>query len=263
LFASADAAHAERFHYRFKPGQIIEFRANLAGAAMLGQTSGSMMKMQFRSGVRQTQRVRSVSGGIATLDVTETALSGKMVVGGKTEPMLPPPVRSLVKLTERGRFISRLPLTGPPGESGVGIEGADVTFGLNFPARDLKPGDTWQDTFEVGEGTERKRVHGAWKYESRERFRGRDCIRVSTMLTMKIADNADGGTGEAPLERGGMTARMITYFDPKAGSEVYSSGYLTLTSRLDLSAISPEAGELANVTKINLIQWLSNSPAKK
>lgn len=263
LFTLIGPAHAERFQYRFKAGQVIEFRANLAGAAMLGQTGGSMMKMQFRSGVRQTQRVRSVSGGVATLDVMETALSGKMVMGGKTEPMVPPPNRSLVRMTERGRFISRQPLTGVPGEGGVGIEGADVTFGLNFPARDLKPGDTWQDTFEVGEGTERKRVHGAWKYEAREKFRGRDCIRVSTVLTMKMSGAADGTTGEAPLERGGMTARMTTYFDPKDGTEVYSSGYLTLTSRLDLGAISPEAGELANVTKINMIQWLANTPARK
>ncbi|MGV3721876.1 MAG: hypothetical protein ACO1SX_13265, partial [Actinomycetota bacterium] len=91
LCLPAGAARAERLQYRFRPGQVVEFRANLAGAALLGQTGGSMMKMQFRSGVRQTQRVRSVSGGVVTLDVTETALSGKMMVGGKTEPMVPPP----------------------------------------------------------------------------------------------------------------------------------------------------------------------------
>ncbi|MGV3724726.1 MAG: hypothetical protein ACO1SX_27835 [Actinomycetota bacterium] len=154
-------------------------------------------------------------------------------------------------------------MNGAPGESAVGIEGADVTFGLNFPARDLKPGDTWQDTFAVGEGAERQLVHGVWKYESREKFRGRDCARISTVLTMKKVGAGDSEAGGAPLERGGMTARMTTYFDPKDGTEVYSSGYLTLTSRLDLSAISPEAGELANVTKINMIQWLANAPAKK
>jgi len=260
LFGLPAGARAERLQYRFKPGQVIEFRANLAGASMLGQTGGAMVKMQFRNGVRQTQRVRSVSGGVATLDVTETALSGKMTAAGKTETMIPPPNRSLVKITERGRFISRKPIDGAPGDGAVGIEGADVTFGLNFPARDLKPGDTWKDTIEVGEGSERKRVHGTWKYEAREKFRGRDCVRVSTVLTMSM--NRSDGT-EGPQERGGMTARMVTYFDPKDGTEIYSSGHLTLTNRLDLGAISPEAGELANVTKINLIQWLANPTGKK
>jgi hypothetical protein len=258
------AASAERFQYRFRPGQVLEFRANMAGAAMLGQTGGEMMKMQFRSGIRQTQRVRSVSGGVVTLDVTDTTLSGKMMVGGKTESLSAPPSRFVVRLTERGKFLGRQD-AGPASEAGTGIEGADITFGLNFPARDLKPGDTWQDTFEVGVGEEKRTVHGTWKYVAREKFRGRDCARITTVLKMSTLPPAapSGDEIPGPVERGGMSVRLTTYFDPKEGVEVYSSGSIILTSRLDLSALGPEAGELANVTKINVIQWLTPPAGKR
>lgn len=249
------AAHAERLRYRFRTGQTIEYRANLAGATMLGQTGGQMARMQFRMTARQLQRVRSLSGGTVVLDVVESTLSGKMTMSGKTEPMDRAPNRSVVRMTERGRFLDRKGQGEPGEEAGAsGIDGADVLFGLNFPDRDVKPGDTWQDTFEIGSKAAPQRVRGTWKYVAREVFRGRPCAKITTVLSMPMT-GGDTELGVGLSERGKMSATMTTYFDPKEGIEIYSSGSLVTTSKADLTSLSPEAGELANVTKINLIQW--------
>ena len=253
LLAAPNAAHAERFRYQYRPGQVIDVRANLAGASILGPTTGKMMKMQFRMSVKQTQRVRTVSGGVATLDVVETPLSGKMMSGGKTETMKKPPTRYQIRVTERGRFVSRKDLSpADDEEGGSGVDGADALFGLNFPDRDLKPGDTWEDTLSVPSGGVPQKVRGTWKYVGRELFQGRDCAKISTTLTIPTG----GSSGSGLTESSKMSASMVTYFDPKEGVEVYSSGFLTLTNKADLTAISPDAGELASVTKINSIQWL-------
>ena len=254
LIGAPTAARAERFRYQYRPGQVIDVRANLAGASILGPTTGKMMKMQFRMSVKQTQRVRAVSGGVATLDVVETPISGKMMSGGKTEAMKKPPTRYQIRVTERGRFVSRKDL-GPANdeEGGSGMDGADALFGLNFPDRDLKPGDTWEDTLSVPSGGVPQKVRGTWKYVGRELFQGRDCAKISTTLTIPTSGGSSGGELN---ESSKMSASMVTYFDPKEGVEVYSSGFLTLTNKADLTAISPDAGELASVTKINSIQWL-------
>lgn len=264
VLLSPAVARAERLTYRFRPGQTYQFRASLAGATMLGQTGGPMARMQFRMTARQVQKVRSVSGGTVVLDVVETTLSGKMTTGGKTETMQRTPTRSVVRLTSRGRFLDRKGQDAE-GEAGgaSGMEGADVLFGLNFPDRDLKPGDTWQDTFEIRSGGVPRQVRATWKYAAREVFQGRPCAKITTLLSMPMTDSAELGPGTSFSEQGKMSATMTTYFDPKQGIELYSSGSLVMTSKADLSALNPEAGELANVTKINLIQWYVPAGARK
>lgn len=224
---------------------------------MLGQSGGQMARMQFRMSSQQLQKVRSVNGGIAVLDVVESTLSGKMTTGGKTESMANKPTRSVVRLTERGRFLERKGIGAGAEDGGAsGIEGADVLFGLNFPDRDLKPGDSWQDTFEIGSKGQRQRVQATWKYVARELFQGRACAKITTVLSMPLtASDADLGLGAGFSQQGKMSATMTTYFDPKEGIELYSAGSLTTASKADLSGLSPEAGELVNATKINLIQW--------
>lgn len=256
VLSSASAARAERLRYRFRAGQTFQYRASLAGATMLGQTGGQMARMQFRMTSLQRQRVRSVSGGTVLLEVVETTLSGKMTMGGKTESMARTPNRSVVRMTERGRFLERKSQGEATEEGGAsGVEGADVLFGLNFPDRDLKPGDTWQDTFVLGSKAQPQRVRATWKYVARELFQGKPCARITTVLSMPMTgDEADVGLGAGFAQQGKMSATMTTYFDPKAGVEVYSSGSLITVSKADLTSLSPEAGELANVTKINLIQ---------
>src|SRR3954453_16125129 len=83
---TAAPARAERFRYRYRPGQVTVSRASMAGATMMGPTGvstagaggASMLKARFRMSTRQTERVVSVSHGVITLEVTETPLSGSM-----------------------------------------------------------------------------------------------------------------------------------------------------------------------------------------
>ncbi len=261
LLGLAPAARAEQFRYLYRPGQTVRTRANLAGAMMVGQASGSLMKAQFRMSLRQTQRVVSVSGGIVSLEITDVPISGKMIAMGRTESYdNRTPTRYLVRMTPRGRFISRKTVSGDDSSSQVsGMEGADALYGLNFPERDLKPGDTWEDTLTVGDPAYRKKVRMSCRYVGRETFRGRACAKFTTTLAMLTGADASGAGASLPGSEGKMTGTVTTWFDPKAGLEVYSSGSLSVVERADLTSISAQAGELVNVSKINMIQALVGS----
>jgi hypothetical protein len=257
------AARAEQFRYHYRPGQRWESRAGLAGAMMVGQPGSSMAKMQFRVSIKQSQRVASVSGGIVTLEITETPLSGRMTAMGKTQSYPRTATRSVVKMTERGRFISRKSLSGEGADSGApGMQAVDAIYGLNFPDRDLKPGDTWEDTVTIGEKESAQKVHVTSRFAGREVFRGRECAKFSTLLSMPMAaESGAPASGDAPGQ-GKATGNLTTYFDPKAGMEVYQSGSLAVLARADLSGISPGAGDFASVSKINIIQSLVSGAAR-
>jgi hypothetical protein len=258
------AAGAEQFKYRYRPGQVIEYRASMAGAAMMGPTGAQMLKTQFRMTVKQSQRVRSVAGGVMTLEVTDTPVSGSMNVAGSSEAVPKTPTKTLVRMTERGRFLGKKTLTRDP-EAGAAspLDGTDVLYGLNFPNRDIKPGDTWQDTINVGTAEKPQRVQVTWRYVGKEAFRGRNCIKVSTTISMPMTPGAAAAGGAPdPAEpnpfgaQGKLSGSVLTYFDPQAGVEVYSTGSITMVARADLSGLSPETGEFASVMKINLVQSL-------
>jgi hypothetical protein len=263
LVLTGSAARAEVFRYKYRPGQVIQSRASLAGASMMGQNgTPTMLKSQFRMVMRQTQRVRSVSGGVVTLDITDTPLSGSSTTGGRTEGIGKTPTRSLVRLTERGKFLSRKALSKGEDDSPSPLDGTDVLYGLNFPARDLKPGDSWSETLNVGTAGSTQKVNVTWKYLGKETFRGRTCARISTVFSMPMARPA--GMEEMPAgftpPSGKLSGSTVTYFDPRAGVEVYSSGSVLVTARADLSQLSAEAGEFVTVMKINVVQSLLSRP---
>jgi len=260
------AASAEQFRYRYRPGQVLRARTTLAGATTIGPGRREMGKGQFRSVVLQTMRVRSVEGDVVTLEVAENMVSGTATTLGQTEPYRQPATTSVVKMTLRGRFISRslLKPVGEAPQSGP-LQAADALHGLNFPARDLKPGDAWEDTVMVpgAAGTQQVRLRS--RYLGRATFRGRACARFSTTLRTETASEthapAPPEAASVP-EHGRLTATMITYFDPAAGVEVYSAGSLVATAPLDLSDVSPGAGSLSSITRIDTTQTLVSGTGK-
>ena len=258
--SAAAPARADKFRYRFVPGQVIQSRASLAGASMTGQPGGQMMKSRFRMVVRQIQRVRSVAGGVATLEITDVPVSSSVEGLGRRDNSLGKPTKSLVRVTERGRFLSRKSLSGGP-DGGSGLEGADALYGLNFPDRDLKPGDTWEDTIPVGTGAEAQQVRMTCRFVGRENFRGKSCARFSSAISLPLS--AGGMPSGMPAPQGRLSGTVTTYFDPKAGVEVYSSGALVMTARADLTSVRPDAGEFVSVTKMNMVQALQPGPRRK
>ncbi len=227
----------------------------MAGAAMVGQTSGKMTRMSFRSTGTQLETVRSVAAGVVTLEITDLPATMTMSAGDQARSTRRTASRSVVRMTDRGRFLSRKSLTPSADGGGGDMDSLDALFGLNFPERDLKPGDTWEDTLSVGEGARAKQVHVTWKYLARVTFRGRDCARISATMSLPMSAQ-DSGIPGAPPSQGRISGSVVTYFDPKSGQEVYSSGSVAMVAKADLTALSQEAGEVATVTKINLVQSL-------
>lgn len=268
LFAlvAPSAAHAERFKYGFKTGQVVESRAGMAGASLMGPANGDLLKMQFRVSLKQTLRVLSVSGGVVTLEVIDTPLAGKMTAMGRTQDYDRRPTKSVVRITQRGKFLSRKEIPAPGAEAAAAeieaggadeMDGADALFGLNFPDRDLKPGDTWQGTLTVGARENPTKVLMTSRYVGQETVHGRKCAKFTSTVTR--APGEEAGAAVPGLEtQSRFTASQTCYFDPVAGIEVYSSGWMTSTTRTDFSALSPEGGELVSATRINVVQYLAS-----
>jgi hypothetical protein len=254
--ALSSRAGAEVFHYRFAPGSVVQNRISLAGASLTGP-SGQLAKSQFRTQLRQVQRVRSLAGGVATLEVLEAPVKSVTIAAGQTNTSKGSSTRSLVKITDRGRFLGREHVGGEEQQSDP-MDGVDALYGLNFPARDVKPGDTWTDVIPVGEGNDARKVTVTTRYVGKETVRGRNCAKFSTRFTMPLLTPSESAAlqGGPPLA-GKLTGTVTTYFDPAAGVEVYSSGSVSMAMKADLSSLSAEAGELATVTRINVIQQLA------
>jgi hypothetical protein len=264
LLALPAAARAEKFRYKYRPGQTVQYRANMAGASMMGQNGGQMVKASYRTNMRHTQRVRSVAGGVVTLEIVDVPVSGTMTAMGRTERYKQSTTRSLVKLTERGRFVSRKTLSGDEEKGSSPTDSLDALYGLNFPERDLKPGDTWEDTFTLGQASAPQTVKVRSRYVGPVVFRGKPCAKFTTTLATSMTEEAaDTGAGEGPVPQGRMKGTLTTYFDPAAGLEVYSSGSIVMVAKADLSQVSADAGEFASVMKINVVQSLASAGAKR
>lgn len=251
-------ARAEKFRYKYQPGQVVQYQASMAGASMMGQTSAQMMKASFRLVMRHTQRVRSVSGGVVTLEIRDLPVSGTMTSMGRTEKYTREATTSIVRLTQRGRFLSRKSSTdAKKGEGPSTTDGLDALYGLNFPDRDLKPGDTWEDTLTVGTGAAAQKVRVKSRYVGPVSFRGKACAKFTTTLATNLLPDGEESAEAVPGAQGRMTGTLTTYFDPVRGLEIYSSGSVVMLARADLGQVSPEAGEIATVTKINVVQSLA------
>jgi len=252
VLGSAGPAAAEQFRYKFKAGQRRETRVSVAGASLMDQ-GDEQVKMHFRAVVRQVARVRSVAGGVATLDTVVAPISGRMTVGDET---LPVPgggtTRSTTRVSDRGRQLGRS--GAPTGGTGSPLDVVDSMYGIIFPARDLKPGDTWTETI-TADG---ERLTATFKYEAKETVFGRACARITTQFTLpSSASPSLGGPEGLPGSSNRGTVRLTTYFDPVAGEDVYSSGVVTLMSRVDLTSLNPDAGTFSTVMRINYVQSLA------
>lgn len=271
LVIAPSAAHAEKFKYGFRPGQVIESRAGMAGASLMGPGGGDLLKMQFRVTIKQTLRVLSVAGGVVTLEVTDKPVAGKMTAMGRTQEYDRQTTKSVVRLTQRGKFLSRreLPAPGAPAaiaevEAGGtdGMEGADALFGLNFPDRDLKPGDTWRDTITVGPRESPTKVVMTCRYVGQETVFGRKCAKFTSTLSRAAGESEPEAALPGLETQARFSAGQTCYFDPVAGIEVYTSGWMTSTARTDFSALSQEGGELLSATRINVVQYLASVARK-
>jgi hypothetical protein len=265
LVGLSEPACAEQFRYRFQPGQVLQSRVSMAGATMMGQSGGSPFKAQFRAVSRHTQKVRSVADGVATIEVRETPVSGSIKAMGQSESLSQKPTTSVLKLTERGRLVSRKSGKGASTAGPGGFPGMDVLYGLNFPDRDLKPGDTWEDTINTGEGEDAQSVKISGRYVGRELFRGRPCAKFVTVSSAAPPESATAGSASGAdfTQNARIAATVTTYFDPAAGVEVYSSGSISMVSKVDLSSVSTQPIQYATAVKVNLIQVLTSGGAPK
>jgi hypothetical protein len=141
------------------------------------------MRLQMTGDVISTQRVVSVAAD-GTAQVESKDVSGTMRTSafGKSQTSKAPMETTIYTVTKRGRVL-RYREVNPPREPGEVTPPAAGTseqsdplkalFGLNFPARDLQPGDTWNDenTVEIG-GGKSVVVKIASRFVEMTRFRG-------------------------------------------------------------------------------------------
>jgi len=285
---AATPAEAIRLRYRFRKGEVATYRTLVAAAAQSDTPfSAEPMRMQMRVDVLSRQRVLSVTpGGTAQVESRNLSGSTRITAMGKTQTTKAEPEVTIFTLTDRGRVIRyREVPTGrargaPPPEApvdpvlgaapvgeGTGFGDSDplkALYGLNFPERDLKPGDTWTAQSPVEMAPGRKVViRIASRFVGMTRFRGRQCARIVTSFEMPTepegGDGAPDAEGFSFSQQGRVTGQLTSFFDVAEGREVYTDGTVVMIMRMKMGAPSDPSGametaEMNSVMKMNVRQ---------
>jgi hypothetical protein len=266
-------ASALELRYKFKPGALIRYRVMVAAGA-LAQTpmAPEPVKMQFTMDMRMVQKVLTVSkSGIADQEWTTTQGTMKMTAAGRTNSSKMEREVSRLKLTDRGKLLSYHTLGGdaaPAASAGpVGFDQADpmrALAGLNFPDRDVKPGDTWASESKVDLGGGQSRVMKiASRFVGLARYKGRQCARIQTAFEMPMDVSAMTGEAEGVTvkSQGKITGQIMTLFDYTAGRELYADGSVIMLVKMKMSgAMDPtsvgQSLDMNNAMKLNVRQIL-------
>jgi hypothetical protein len=269
-------ASALQLRYKFKPGSTTTYRVMVASAALAQiPVAPEPVKMQFSLELKTVQKVLSLSrSGVADLEWTNSAGTMKMTAMGRSNSSKLPREVTRLKLTDRGKLLSyraqpasggQAPVAAPAGGP-IGMEGADpmrALAGLNFPDRDLKPGDTWAAESKVDMGNGQSVVMKiASKFEALTSYKGRKCARITTAFEMPMDATGMGGEGEGASMKGEgkVAGQVTTLFDYEAGRELYADGSVVMLVKLQMSgAMDPAAGqslEMTSAMKLNVRQVL-------
>lgn len=272
VLAWPSPAMAVQFRYKFKPGSKTTYRVMIAAGA-LAQTplTPETMKMQFSMDMQTIQKVVGVSrSGVADLVWTNTSATMKMTAMGKTSSNKIPPEVSRLKLTDRGKLLSyKTKPNGEPAatEAPVGFDQADpmrALAGLNFPDRDLQPGDTWATESKVDLGNGQSMVMKiASRFVALVDYKGRKCAKITTAFEMPMDPGEMNGRAEdmSVKGQGKVAGQMMTLFDNAAGREVYADGAVIMLMRVHMSG-GPDpsetgaALEMKQAMKLNVRQVL-------
>jgi hypothetical protein len=264
-------AMAVQFRYKFKPGSKATYRVMIAAGA-LAQTplAPETMKMQFSMDMRTIQKVVGISrSGVADLEWTNTTGTMKMTAMGRTTANKTPREVSRLKLTDRGKLLSYKTKTDgePAAEAPAGFDQADpmrALAGLNFPDRDLRPGDTWATESKVDLGNGQSMVMKiASRFVALVDYKGRKCAKITTAFEMPMDPTEMNGRAEdlSVKGEGKVAGQMMTLFDNAAGREVYADGSVIMLMRVHMSGgpDPSEAGqsiEMKQAMKLNVRQVL-------
>lgn len=291
VFLVAAPAEAVRLRYRFRKGEVATYRT-FAAAAAQSETpfATAPMRMQMRVEVLSRQRVLSVAPtGTAQIESRNLSGATRMTAMGKTQTTPASPETTIFTLTDRGRVIryrevsnpaSRPgavpaspvdPVLGaaPEGETG-GFGDSDplkALYGLNFPDRDLKPGDTWKANTPVEMAPGRSvLIRIASRFVGMTRHRGRECAKIVTAFDMPTgpapasgAVTTDAETDAPYSEQGRITGQITSYFDIAAGREIYTDGVVAMRMSMKMAAPAGPSGEtetaeMKSVMKMNVRQ---------
>jgi hypothetical protein len=247
----------------------------MIAAGALAQTpfTPEAMKMQFSIDMHTVQKVVSVSrSGVADLESTNTTGTMKMTAMGKTSSSKSPREVSRLKLTDRGKLLAYKTKTdGEPAaaaaESPTGFDQADpmrALAGLNFPDRDLQPGDTWATESKVDLGNGQSMVMKiASRFVALVDYKGRKCAKITTAFEMPMDPSEMNGRAEdlAVKGQGKVAGQMTTLFDNAAGQEVYADGSVIMLMRVQMSggpdpSTAGQSLEMKQAMKLNVRQVL-------
>jgi hypothetical protein len=285
LIAAAREAGAIQLRYRFVRGEVATYRTMVAAAGQNRSTfSETPMRMQMTADVLSTQRVLNV-GADGTAQVESKDVSGTMrsTAFGRTQTTRAPKETTIYTVSNRGRVLRyrelrptrpRTPDEDPSRGEGKSSQSDPLKalFGLNFPARDLKPGDTWNDENKVETGGGKSVVVKiASRFVELTRFRGRRCAKITSSFEMPSPPEESPfpeEPGVSVSQDGKVTGQITTYFDVEEGREIYSDGSIIMLTKMRMSGGAdptgaPESAELSSVFKMNLRQVLVKTAAPK
>ncbi|HIE51698.1 MAG TPA: hypothetical protein EYP85_08045 [Armatimonadetes bacterium] len=246
------SAGAVRLRYNDQPGTKVSYKVGLAATGII-YALDTQIPLQFKGTSGYEYEVVSVSpqGHITTRIRTLPfqVQSNNQPLPPNALPQIPP---LLVTIDRQGKVLRvRAEGTAPPSTlpAGLSFKYDDVLSqmsSLTFPQRDLKVGDTWENTVTVSLPRGGSlRVTARSKLEGFQTVAGRRCAVIRTQVTLPLT-LAFGIAGQqaqqaVPLTgktTGRMTGEIVSYFSLEEGLLQQSASEM----RLEMTMSGPSGG---------------------
>ena len=143
-------------------------------------------------------------------------------------------------------------------------EGAMASYSdrfVNLPEGPVKPGDTWEHPYELklpGLGTAKGKT--VYKFETRDKVRGRDTVRITTRDEMSFDIDLDQMGAKVTGQLSITSASGTIQFDPEAGELVSKESNQTLAGNLNVNAMGQNIAIQQEQTHKTTIELLDEVP---
>ncbi|MBI5833412.1 MAG: hypothetical protein HZB16_14030 [Armatimonadetes bacterium] len=258
--ALATPGGAETLRLKFKPGEKVTFRDQMAMALERTSDTDMNMRLQMRSDSKVRQTVKHLADGLATLEIETLENSTETIPeGGKPGKSEEKGDGERIKISERGLISERVSL-GKDTKSEEGIDTLAVLQrvidGMTMPEEDVEPGGEWSDTYEValtdkGLKGPKTSVDLSGKFERLVMLKGRECAELVVDFTAPLDIEKTVEIGEAKVTcKGSVMGHLTMYLDVERGESLAETA--TYGGHLELNMeVAKHKVRLAETLKMN------------
>jgi len=238
-----------RLRVKFNEGDEYRYKL-IQDSVTTTEFMDKKMEMPSKTEITLTQRVKSISQGVAELEITYDSFDMKITVGGKQIPSNMSKTMTgktdRMKISENGDIIEPKGLKTMVGLQGLGSDIRNIFLNLypKFPDHKLKIGDIWVEKQETPQSQMEVVIESQYTLSRIEEKKGYKCAVIDSTISMNIK----GGNQAKMNIKGDGKGRGTAYFAYEKGFLINSQ--MEINFKMSISAPLP-TGEQEIPTSTN------------